>query len=137
MEHEQRNKLEKKERRNRLEMLTEFQKEIKEKEKGIEEKKLITKEKEDKAQFATKRLGPEKFQKPEVEVLLTEQLPSKLRHVKSHFDPVKDRFKNLQKRNLIETRTFKRYNNRYKTKFMEKYAYKVFTREQAKQYANL
>jgi len=137
MEQEHRKKLEKRERRNQLGMMAEFQKEIQEKEKEIEERKIKTTEKEEKAQFTTKRLGPEKFQKPEVEVLLTEQLPSKLRHVKSHFDPVKDRFKTFQKRNLIETRTLKRYTKRYRTKFMEKYAYKVFTREQEKQYADL
>jgi len=85
----------------------------------------------------TKRLGPEKFQKPEVEVLLTEQLPEKLKNLKTDFDPLKDRFSSLQQRNIIEPRSLKRYHNRYRTKYIEKYHYKVFNREQEKEYADL
>jgi len=126
-----------KENNKRLGLMDEFVEEIKESEKKSEDKQTEREEMKEKKKYMTKRLGPEKFQKPEVEVLLTEQLPEKLKNLKTDFDPLKDRFSSLQQRNIIEPRSLKRYHNRYKTKYIEKYHYKVFNREQEKEYADL
>jgi len=83
----------------------------------------------------TKRLGPEKFEEPEIEVLLTDQLPSRMRLVKPAPNPIKDRFVNLQRRNVIETRSLKNYHRRYKLKIKEKRTHREYTEEQAKKYS--
>jgi len=68
--------------------------------------------------------------------MLSNQIPEKLSNLKFNHDLIKERFLHFQKRNIVESRVpFSRWNRRYRTKYMEKYAYKVFNREQEKQYA--
>jgi len=86
-------------------------------------------------QAKIKHLGGEKYQKPEVEVLLTDELPENLRKLKSEHDPVLERFKSLQKRNIIEVRSRKGFYRKYKIKHTPKKDHKDFEREQEKTYA--
>jgi len=96
----------------------------------------LFKKKLKKKKFTTKRLGPQKFLKPEVVVMLSNQIPDKLSNLKFNHDLIRERFIHLQRRNIIEARVpFSRWNRRYKKKYMEKYPYKEFNREQEKQYA--
>jgi len=132
-----RRKLEKKEGKRRLGMVEQFKTEIIEKEKVMEIRKEKREEKLAEVPYKTKRLGPETFKQPEIEVILPEQLPEKLMKFNSRGDPIMDRFQSFQKRNIIETRSLKQYTHRYRIKFIEKYDYKEFTREQAKLYADL
>jgi len=86
--------------------------------------------------YGTKRLGPEKFEKSEIDVLLPYELPSRLSRV-SYQSLFMDRLQSLRKRNIIETRNVKYRVRRYRMKYQERYDYKVFNREQEQQYANL
>ncbi|EKX38654.1 hypothetical protein GUITHDRAFT_144049 [Guillardia theta CCMP2712] len=60
--------------------------------------------KDEKEAERIKRLGKIKLQKEAPEVLLPEEIPTKLRAVKPVGNTLRDKFKNLQKRNLIEPR---------------------------------
>jgi len=85
----------------------------------------------------TKRLGPEKFVTPEVEVALSDEIPQSMRRLKSRSDLLADRLSSLQKRNIIEPRTLKDYNRRYALKVKEKRIYREYEREQATRYKDL
>jgi len=84
-----------------------------------------------------RRLGPEKFEELDVEVLLSDQLPSSLRKFNAPYNLLIDRYKSLQRRSIIETRYVKRYNSRYVRKYEKKREHKEFAREQLETYKNL
>jgi len=60
-----------------------------------------------------------------------------MRHIQLVGNPLQDRFDSLQRRNLIETRSLKRYNRRYALKVKEKRSHREFEQEQAKQYKDI
>jgi len=85
-----------------------------------------------------KKLGPEKYEKMELNVLLSEELPPRLSLLRQQSSNlIVEREKSLQKRNIIESRSSKLLLRKYPKKYMERYDYKVFNREQAEKYANL
>ncbi|KAI3354524.1 hypothetical protein L3Q82_019035 [Scortum barcoo] len=76
-----------------------------------------------------RRLGKLKFQ-PQVqdlEVQLSDELAGSLRRLKPEGSILKDRFKSLQKRNLIEPRERAKFKRRYKLKYVEKRAFREIT----------
>lgn len=127
-------KLEGKERRRQLARIHEIMKEIGQEEKKSLDKILENRKKKRKSKI--KRLGGEKYQPPEVEVLLSNELPENLRKLKSEHDPILERFNSLQKRNIIEVRSRKGFFRKYKLKYVQKKDHKEFEREQEKLYAD-
>uniref|UniRef100_A0A6B2L5U0 Ribosome biogenesis protein NOP53 n=1 Tax=Arcella intermedia TaxID=1963864 RepID=A0A6B2L5U0_9EUKA len=127
-----------KEARKRWELIDQFQKELEEEGEVEKAKKLLKEKRKLEKMFEPRKLGSEKFEKPDVEVLLPEQLPKTLRHIRCiSSDPLRDRFVSFQKRNIIESRSKKLKWSRYKPKFVEKYSYKAFSKEQELKYKDL
>jgi len=87
--------------------------------------------------YGTKRLGSEKFERSPVELLLPKELPSRLSLMANYKSNMKDRFQSLRQRNIIETRYNKLILRKYRRKYVERYDYKVYNREQEQKYANL
>lgn len=56
-----------------------------------------------KKKFETKRLGKLKFQEPDIDVNMKEDIAGNMRNIKVESNLLVDRFKNLQKRNIIPT----------------------------------
>ncbi|NP_001073415.2 ribosome biogenesis protein NOP53 [Danio rerio] len=71
-----------------------------------------------------RRLGRLKYQEPDLDIQLSDELASSLRSLKPEGSILKDRFKSLQKRNLIEPRERAKFKRRYKLKYSEKRAFR-------------
>ncbi|KAI1894063.1 hypothetical protein AGOR_G00130130 [Albula goreensis] len=74
-----------------------------------------------------RRLGRLRFQAPDLEVQLSDEIPGSLRTLKAKGSILKDRFKSLQKRNLIEPRERAKFKRKHKLKYVEKRAFKAIT----------
>lgn len=74
-----------------------------------------------------RRLGRLKFQAQDMEVQLSDELAGSLRQLKPEGSILKDRFKSLQKRNLIEPRERAKFKRRHKVKYVEKRAFREIT----------
>ncbi|XP_028417836.1 ribosome biogenesis protein NOP53-like [Dendronephthya gigantea] len=72
------------------------------------------------------RLGRQKFEEMNIEVQLTNELRGSLRNLKPEGNLFEDRFKNLQRRNIIEPRRPVMPHRKYKLKEYEKRSYKNF-----------
>ncbi|XP_044124343.1 ribosome biogenesis protein NOP53 [Bufo gargarizans] len=89
----------------------------------LRRKKLREKTQKAKA-LQPKRLGRLKYQEPDVDVLLSEELTESLRKLKPQGNVTKDRFKSFQKRNLIEPRERAKFKRKLKVKYVEKRAFR-------------
>ena len=116
----------KKAMKQQLEQLPEILKEIEEKEAEVKQRQLLReiKKKSEPEDSKPKKLGPNKFEETEPDYLLTEQLPESLRKLNNanKFSLIRDRFKSLQKRNIIEPRVKQRKVFRHERKRVEKYS---------------
>ncbi|XP_064600436.1 ribosome biogenesis protein NOP53-like [Liolophura sinensis] len=74
-----------------------------------------------------KRLGKFKFEEPEIELKLSDELTGSLRELKPEGHLLEDRFKALQRRNVIETRKRAKLVRKYKPKKFEKKGHKAVT----------
>lgn len=74
-----------------------------------------------------RRLGRLKYQAPDLEIQLSDEIPGSLRKLKPEGSILKDRFKSMQKRNLIEPRERAKFKRRLKVKYTEKRAFKEIT----------
>ncbi|KAM6959242.1 ribosome biogenesis protein NOP53 [Aplochiton taeniatus] len=74
-----------------------------------------------------RRLGKLKFQPQDLEVQLSNELAGSLRRLKPEGSVLKDRFKSLQKRNLIEPRERAKFKRKHKLKYTEKRAFREIT----------
>ncbi|RNA22811.1 glioma tumor suppressor candidate region protein 2 [Brachionus plicatilis] len=110
---------------NEIFRLKSIKKEINDEEKTREEQRL-KKETEQKHQelFAPKRLGSLKYEEPEIELKLSNEITGNLRTLKPEGNIMMDRYKSLQKRNIIEPRDKAKSQRKYwKKKFDKKNAY--------------
>ncbi|NXV84263.1 NOP53 protein, partial [Atlantisia rogersi] len=74
-----------------------------------------------------RRLGRLRYEDPYLEVQLSDELPDSLRTLKPEGSVLHDRFKSLQKRNLIEPRERAKFKRRYRLKYVEKRAFREVT----------
>ncbi|KAM9587047.1 ribosome biogenesis protein NOP53 [Morphnus guianensis] len=74
-----------------------------------------------------RRLGPLKYEEPSLEVQLSDELAESLRTLKPEGSVLRDRFKSLQKRSLIEPRERAKFKRRYRLKYVEKRAFREVT----------
>uniref|UniRef100_A0A8D0GGX0 Ribosome biogenesis protein NOP53 n=1 Tax=Sphenodon punctatus TaxID=8508 RepID=A0A8D0GGX0_SPHPU len=74
-----------------------------------------------------KRLGKLKYQDPDLDVQLSSELAESLRTLRPEGSILKDRFKSLQKRNLIEPRERAKFRRKYPLKYVEKRAFREIT----------
>ncbi|KAM9812435.1 ribosome biogenesis protein NOP53 [Syngnathus typhle] len=97
-----------------------------------QEKRTAARQKKRKAKMEAeksqpRRLGKLKFHPEDLEIKLSDELTSSLRQLKPEGSILKDRFKSLQKRNLIEPRERAKFKRKYKLKYAEKRAFKAIT----------
>ncbi|XP_057694224.1 ribosome biogenesis protein NOP53 [Corythoichthys intestinalis] len=97
-----------------------------------QEKRTAARQKRRKAKMEAqksqpRRLGKLKFQADDIEIKLSDELRSSLRELKPEGSVLKDRFKSLQKRNLIEPRERAKFKRKYKLKYVEKRAFREIT----------
>ncbi|NXC05445.1 NOP53 protein, partial [Orthonyx spaldingii] len=76
---------------------------------------------------APKRLGRARYEEPGPEVQLSEELPDSLRSLRPEGSVLRDRFKSLQRRNMIEPRERAKFKRRYRVKYVEKRAFREVT----------
>lgn len=114
-----------KRQQNEIYRLKSIKKEINDREKLDEEKKLKKEiDEKHKELFGTKRLGKLKFEEPELDLKLSDEITGNLRTLKPEGNILTDRYKSLQKRNLIEPRERARRQRQYsKKKFDKRNAY--------------
>ncbi|XP_074872555.1 ribosome biogenesis protein NOP53 [Carettochelys insculpta] len=74
-----------------------------------------------------RRLGRLKYEEPDLEVQLSTELAESLRTLKPEGSILRDRFKSLQKRNLIEPRERAKFKRKYRLKYVEKRAFREVT----------
>ncbi|XP_071447619.1 ribosome biogenesis protein NOP53 [Hetaerina americana] len=72
-----------------------------------------------------KMLSSHKFEPPEVDFNMRDEIAGNLRNVKPEGSLLKDRFKRLQERNVIETRVKQKMKRKYKRKVIEKASHKM------------
>ncbi|XP_008290372.1 ribosome biogenesis protein NOP53 isoform X2 [Stegastes partitus] len=97
---------------------------IKQQEQKTKTNQIKRKAKQEAEKSQPRRLGKLKFQPQDLEVQLSNELAGSLRQLKPEGSILKDRFKSLQKRNLIEPRDRAKFKRRLKVKYVEKRAFK-------------
>nr|CAG4644011.1 EOG090X07H9 [Lepidurus arcticus] len=113
-----------KQRMHDIYRLKTIKKEIKVWEKLQEEKLVKKKEKEVEKELLPRTLGRVKYEEPDLDLQLSEELCGSLRELKSEGDLLMDRYKSLQKRNFIEPRLRQRMKRKYRLKKFEKRSHK-------------
>lgn len=110
-EHEEKMKMKQlmKQKRAELEKLDDFVKEIEEKEIIIEQQRKIKEILKQAEQYKIKKLGKLRYREELPEILTEDELPHSLRNLRANTSLLEDRFKSLQKRNLLEVRKKTRY----------------------------
>ncbi|XP_039235095.1 ribosome biogenesis protein NOP53, partial [Pipra filicauda] len=74
-----------------------------------------------------RRLGRKRYEDAGPEVQLSEEIPENLRSLRPEGHLLRDRFKSLQRRNLIEPRERAKFKRRYRVKYVEKRAFRAVT----------
>jgi nucleolar protein 53 len=67
-----------------------------------------------------------RFQSASIEIKLSDEIPDNLTRLKPEGNLIQDRFKSLQKRNMVETRVSVKKKRKYKLKEVESHDYKRF-----------
>ncbi|KAG9478189.1 hypothetical protein GDO78_013280 [Eleutherodactylus coqui] len=111
-------------RRQSLFQLKSIQASLKSRQDELLRRKKLREEKRKAEALQPKRLGRLKYQEPDLDVLLSEELTESLRKLKPEGSVIKDRFKSFQKRNLIEPRERAKFKRKLKVKYVEKRAFK-------------
>ncbi|XP_039987734.1 ribosome biogenesis protein NOP53 isoform X2 [Xiphias gladius] len=115
------------EQRQQLFQLRSIKSSIKQQEKKTKDKQKLRKAKQEAQKGQPRRLGRLKFQAQDLEVQLSDELAGSLRQLKPEGSVLKDRFKSLQKRNLIEPRERAKFKRIHKLKYVEKRAFREIT----------
>merc|ERR1711976_1085571 len=90
----------------------------------ITEARGIVKEAQKEAKkYTALKLSNTKFEEPEIPLKLSNELTGNLRSLKPEGNLLEDRFKSLQKRNILETRTKKKLTKARKRRKVEKRNY--------------
>ncbi|XP_039679221.1 ribosome biogenesis protein NOP53 isoform X2 [Perca fluviatilis] len=114
-------------KRQQLFQLRSIKTSIKQEEQETKDKQKQRKAKQEAQKAQPRRLGKLKFKAQDMEVQLSDELAGSLRQLKPEGSVLKDRFKSLQKRNLIEPRERAKFKRRLKQKYVEKRAFREIT----------
>uniref|UniRef100_A0A8D0AG76 Ribosome biogenesis protein NOP53 n=1 Tax=Sander lucioperca TaxID=283035 RepID=A0A8D0AG76_SANLU len=114
-------------KRQQLFQLRSIKTSIKQEEQETKDKQKQRKAKQEAQKAQPRRLGKLKFKAQDMEVQLSDELAGSLRQLKPEGSVLKDRFKSLQKRNLIEPRERAKFKRRLKLKYVEKRAFREIT----------
>ncbi|KAM9359770.1 ribosome biogenesis protein NOP53 [Symphorus nematophorus] len=113
--------------RQQLFQLRSIKASIKQQDQKTKARQKLRKAKQDAQKAQPRRLGKLKFKAQDLEVQLSDELAGSLRQLKPEGSVLKDRFKSLQKRNLIEPRERAKFKRRHKLKYVEKRAFREIT----------
>ncbi|KAM4019288.1 ribosome biogenesis protein NOP53 [Anomaloglossus baeobatrachus] len=111
-------------RRQTLFQLKSIQTSLKSRQDELANRKKLRGEKQKAKALQPKRLGRLKYQEPDIDILLSDELTDSLRKLKPEGSVTKDRFKSFQKRNLIEPRERAKFKRKLKVKYVEKRAFR-------------
>ncbi|XP_046892477.1 ribosome biogenesis protein NOP53 [Hypomesus transpacificus] len=115
------------ERHQQLFQLRSIQASLKQRDHTTRERQKRRRAKMEAQKSLPRRLGRLKFQASDLDVQLSDEIPGSLRTLKPEGSILKDRFKSMQKRNLIEPRERAKFKRRHKLKYTEKRAFKEIT----------
>ncbi|KAF6736033.1 Glioma tumor suppressor candidate region gene 2 protein [Oryzias melastigma] len=115
------------EQQQQLFQLRSIKSSIKQQELKTKSRRIQRKARQEAQKAQPRRLGKLKFQAQDLEVQLSDELAASLRQLKPEGSILKDRFKSLQKRNLIEPRERAKFKRRLKVKYVEKRAFRQIT----------
>ncbi|CAG2163486.1 unnamed protein product [Oppiella nova] len=101
---------------NEIFKLKTYKKELNQKEKESSERQKRRSARNLAKLFQPKRMSRYKYEEPDVELHLTHELSGCLRSMKTEGNLLQDRFKSIQRRNIIETRTKQTFKRKYKLK---------------------
>lgn len=110
-------------RQNEIFRLKTLKKEIKMAEQEAEDRKKKKQEMIKSSAKKPKRLGKHQYESPNIEVQLSAELTGNLRTVKQEGNLFEDRFKSLQRRNIIEARQPVKPHRKYKQKTYKRKSY--------------
>ncbi|KAH9516289.1 Glioma tumor suppressor candidate region protein 2 [Dermatophagoides farinae] len=91
-----------------------IEKELNEREQRIVERAKLRQAKHIESLYKPKRLSRHHFEETPIELNLPSEISGSLRSLKTEGNFLKDRYKSLQKRNLIETRILQNHKRKYK-----------------------
>uniref|UniRef100_A0A3P9MLN6 Ribosome biogenesis protein NOP53 n=1 Tax=Oryzias latipes TaxID=8090 RepID=A0A3P9MLN6_ORYLA len=114
------------ERQQQLFQLRSIKSSIKQQELQTKARRMKRKARQEAQKALPRRLGKLKYAQ-DLEVQLSDELAASLRQLKPEGSVLKDRFKSLQKRNLIEPRERAKFKRRLKVKYVEKRAFRQIT----------
>uniref|UniRef100_H2LXK5 Ribosome biogenesis protein NOP53 n=1 Tax=Oryzias latipes TaxID=8090 RepID=H2LXK5_ORYLA len=114
------------ERQQQLFQLRSIKSSIKQQELQTKARRMKRKARQEAQKALPRRLGRLKYAQ-DLEVQLSDELAASLRQLKPEGSVLKDRFKSLQKRNLIEPRERAKFKRRLKVKYVEKRAFRQIT----------
>uniref|UniRef100_M3ZK52 Ribosome biogenesis protein NOP53 n=1 Tax=Xiphophorus maculatus TaxID=8083 RepID=M3ZK52_XIPMA len=115
------------ERQQQLFQLRSIKASIRQQEEKTKSKQMQRRIKQEAQKAQPRRLGKLKFQAPDLDVQLSDELAGSLRQLKPEGSILKDRFKSFQKRNLIEPRERAKFKRKLKVKYVEKRAFREIT----------
>ncbi|NXS86307.1 NOP53 protein, partial [Erpornis zantholeuca] len=93
----------------------------------LRRRKLLRERRRRQRESAPKRLGRLRYEELGPEVQLSEELPDSLRRLRPEGSVLRDRFKSLQRRNMIEPRERAKFRRRYRVKLVEKRSFREVT----------
>ncbi|CAN7992706.1 unnamed protein product [Ixodes hexagonus] len=100
-----------------------------------EERQKRRQEREDDKLYQANRLSKHKFEEPDMELKLPEELTESLRQLKPECNVLEDRYKSMQKRNVIETRKRQKKVRKYKPKKALKREHRLFKEAEEKRWS--
>ncbi|KAK1790142.1 hypothetical protein P4O66_013977 [Electrophorus voltai] len=106
--------------RQQLFQLRTISAELRRREQQTSVRRTRRKDQQEREKVQPRRLGKLRFQAPDLDVQLSDELSGSLRTLKPEGSILKDRFKSLQKRNLIEPRERAKFKRKFKVKYVEK-----------------
>eukprot|EP00088_Acartia_fossae_P021927 TRINITY_DN23269_c0_g1_i2.p1 TRINITY_DN23269_c0_g1~~TRINITY_DN23269_c0_g1_i2.p1 ORF type:complete len:505 (+),score=163.88 TRINITY_DN23269_c0_g1_i2:52-1515(+) len=113
-----------------------MKKDIAKKEKQMEERQKKKAEKAIEKLKNPLRLSNYKYQPQEIEIKLSDELTGKLRNLKAEGSILEDRYKSLQRRNLVETRVIHHAKKKKKVKVVDKRSHKMGFEDELRQLKN-
>ncbi|NWV37655.1 NOP53 protein, partial [Grantiella picta] len=93
----------------------------------LQRRRILREQRRKQQETEPRRLGRLRYEDLGPEVQLSEDLPESLRSLRPEGNVLRDRFKSLQRRNMIEPRERAKFKRRYRVKYVEKRSFREVT----------
>lgn len=134
---QRREALEKKKARvlaNEVYRIRTFKAELRHREEASEARQKRRRQREADKMYGARRLSAYRYEEPELPLKLSDELRDSLRELRPEVNILEDRYKSLQRRNVIETRRQQKKVVKYKPKKALKRSHRVFVEEDEKKW---